>query len=456
MRERRSSSHVGQVAQTASPYGLSFALGFLLLFLLALYSALASAENESAEPSYPEETWGIGLGVRFADIPYVAQDQTVADLIPLLFFENEKFFIRGLEGGIKLHTDDDWQVNALTRYRFFDVPREVQNQIRGDAWDFGFQFKKSLGGNWKARAELLTNRAHRPYANVGIETFFGDDYAGLWPYVGLRLKPGAFNDTYYGLDVEHLGSGVDFVANVEGRYHLTGNLYLIGRLGGYYLDRRARQSSLIKDEFSWEAFTGIAFFNDPDRKRKTSLSNGAYWRVAYGVASTSSVGEILTGNSEKDPFNNKLTSIFYGHPLTDDLFGLPIDLYLTPGLVYHHNSEVQDEFFEYVIAIKAYYTVRLPVRLRFGFAEGMSYASQISYVERTELEQKGYRPSKLLNYLDFSLDFNVGDLFGTPSARRLWFGYSLHHRSGIFETNSQFGRIKGGSNYNTLYLQWHY
>ncbi len=40
--------------------------------------------------------------------------------------------------------------------------------------------------------------------------------------------------------------------------------------------------------------------------------------------------------------------------------------------------------------------------------------------------------------------------------RDLWFGYSLHHRSSIFETSSAFGRIKGGSNYNTLYLQYHW
>jgi len=432
------------------------ALRFLLLLPLVFYSAFASAESESTERNYLEETWGIGIGARYADIPYVAQDQTVADLIPLLFFENETFFIRGLEGGIKLYADDDWQINALTRYRFFDVPREIQNQTQGDAWDYGFQFRRSLGGKWSARAELVTNRAHRPYADIGVETFFGDDYAGLWPYAGLRFKPAVYNDTYYGLGVEELGSGVDFLVNVEGRYHLTGNLYFIGRLGGYYLDRRARRSQLIKDEFSWEVFTGIAFFNDPGRERKSSLSNGAYWRVASGVASTSNVGEIFTGDSERDPFGNKLTSLFYGHPLTDDLFGLPIEVYLTPGLVYHHSSDVQDRFFEYVIAIKAYYTFRLPVRTRFGFGEGLSYASKISYVERTELEQKGYRPSKLLNFLDFSLDFNVGDLFGAPSTKHLWFGYGLHHRSGIFETNSQFGRIKGGSNYNTLYLQWEY
>ena len=110
-------------------------------------------------------------------------------------------------------------------------------------------------------------------------------------------------------------------------------------------------------------------------------------------------------------------------------------------------------FYEYALGIKADYTITWPVRWRIGVAEGLSYSSQISYVERTELEAKGYRPSKLLNYLDFTVDINVGDIFSAKSLRNTYFGYSIHHRSGIFETGSQFGRIKGGSNYTTLYLQ---
>jgi len=61
-----------------------------------------------------------------------------------------------------------------------------------------------------------------------------------------------------------------------------------------------------------------------------------------------------------------------------------------------------------------------------------------------------------MNYLDFSLDINLGELFGLKDLSTLWLGYSIHHRSSIFENASHFGRIKGGSNYNTVYLQWHF
>ena len=106
--------------------------------------------------------------------------------------------------------------------------------------------------------------------------------------------------------------------------------------------------------------------------------------------------------------------------------------------------------------MKAFYTLDLGWRFRIGVAEGLSYVSDVTYIEGSELAEKGYRPSKLLNYLDFSFDVNLGDVFNYAPMQNAWLGYSIHHRSGIFETSSAFGRIKGGSNYNSVYLQWHF
>ncbi len=91
-------------------------------------------------------------------------------------------------------------------------------------------------------------------------------------------------------------------------------------------------------------------------------------------------------------YNNQLSSVFYGLPLTDKLFSLPIDIYLTPGFVWHWSSEVQDSEQEVVLAIKAYYTIPWPVRWRIGVAEGLSYVSNVTYIEGTEMEEKVIAP----------------------------------------------------------------
>jgi len=109
----------------------------------------------------------------------------------------------------------------------------------------------------------------------------------------------------------------------------------------------------------------------------------------------------ITFNTETDPYSNQLTSVFFGVPLADELLTLPIATYLTPGLVWHHSSKVQDATTEYVLAVKFYYTVKWPVTWRLGFAEGLSYAVEVPYVEQQNMASKNYRPCELLNYLDF-------------------------------------------------------
>lgn len=65
-----------------------------------------------------------------------------------------------------------------------------------------------------------------------------------------------------------------------------------------------------------------------------------------------------------------------------------------------------------------------------------------------------HNPSRLLNYLGLSIDLNLGDVFCSRAIEAFWLGYGIHHRSGIGGTSPTFGNISGGSNYNTLYLQW--
>ena len=191
------------------------------------------------------------------------------------------------------------------------------------------------------------------------------------------------------------------------------------------------------------------------------MAEDSYLRFAHGWATPSDMGDILAGNTVTDEYNNQLSSVFYGHPLTRNWLDLPIDVYLHSGLVYHyendhHGVRLQNQALEGVVSVKAYVNFTWPVRWRFGIAEGFSYVSSFTYIERQEMESKDNQGSKLMNYLDISLDANIGDIFRQKSLENLWVGWSMHHRSSIFKQASQFGRIKGGSNYTSGYLQYHF
>jgi len=430
-----------------------FALSFTSLSILFSSPSIAREYNEP-------KLWGIAMGLRSAEIPYQAEEDTVSDVIPLMFYDDDgRFFLRGLTAGFRFYNQEAWQFNALGRYRFTDIPAIYQNVYSRNALDLGMQLKRRFSPDWDLDLEVMADRHGRMYANIQANYDWGKGDWELFPYANLRWKDADFNNYYYALsDItgETTGSAFDFTLGTEARYHVASNFYLIGRAQVTALDKDTYNLDIIRNQFPTEIYLGIAFFNDKKQSTRRSITTKPYVRLAHGWATPSNLGEIIKFDWEDDPYNNQLTSIFYGHPLTDKLFNIPFDIYLTPGVVYHHSSEVQDNFPEYVLAVKAYYTFKWPLRWRFGAAEGLSYVTQIPYVENYELNEKGYQPSKLLNYLDFSLDMNLGDLFRAQSMKNLWFGWSIHHRSGIFETSGMFGRIKGGSNYNTLYLQYHW
>ncbi|GEM74517.1 MltA-interacting MipA family protein [Vibrio sagamiensis NBRC 104589] len=405
--------------------------------------------------------WGIAALKRMATIPFdtVHGDSTVSTYVPMMFFENEYVYLNGIEGGVFLYGNkqSDWLISTIMRLRFVDIPKSVQNAYGGDRIDAGFQWQYKLSEHWFTDVEIMSDDEGQSHSNFRVSTQFELGNLEMVSDLTLRYKTTDFNSEYYSFKDatgESIGAGIDMRLGVKGRYHVTSNLYLLGGASVTRLDNQAFQSAVVKDRYEGEVFLGFGFFNDKTKPYKEQLNNSQYLRVAHGWATPSNIGEIFKFNSKKDNYNHQLSSLFYGYPLTDSLFDFPVALFVTPGIAHHWSSSQQSSSTEFVMAIKAYYTFEWPTQWRFGVGEGVSYIDSITYIEATELKEKSYTPSHLLNYLDFSIDVNIGDLFQQKQWNDIWVGYSLHHRSAIFEKASQFGRIKGGSNYNTMYIQF--
>jgi outer membrane protein len=467
-------------------------------FILFIFTLSAHAYE------VPENDWGIAIGIRSAKIPYPAKEERVKDVIPLLFYDGDIFFLRGLTGGAKLYNKDKWQFSLTGRYRYFDVPAEFQNLVRGNSLDVGGELKYRINNNFETNFEIMTDDKSRYYSALNARYHWESGSWELFPYATLRFKSADFNDYYFGLDGftdpdnppgkidNKIGSGFDLTLGSEIRYHVISNFYLIGRAQLTTLDSKTRDSISIEEGTYGEVYLGIAFFNDKTRKKSSSLEAKPYIRVAHGWATPSNMGDILAFDWEDDEQDNQLTSLFYGHPLSDSLFGVEtLDVYMTLGYVYHHSSDPHSQTLapgqginnlelaglgsnpcdgetdctitydsqptnEYVLGIKLYYNINWPVHWRLGVAEGLSYIETVSNLEQREMDRKGYRSSNLMNYIDITADFSVGDIFGVKEMNDLFFGVGIHHRSSIFESASAFGRIKGGSNYNSIYLQYHF
>ncbi|MFA0088038.1 MipA/OmpV family protein [Vibrio sp. 10N.261.51.F12] len=424
--------------------------------------------SPSAANAAQEAEWGIAAVWRTANIPFETQseDSTVSTFIPMMYFKNDYVFLDGMTAGAHLYKTDDkqFELNAITRLRFIDIPADEQNAAGGDTLDYGLQLRYNLDETWHLDTELMTDNEFRKHANLRLQGTLDYGDLELKPNVTLRYKDSGFNTEYYGSYngySQDINGAFDYAMGVDAKYHVVSNLYMLGSTNIRMLDNAAYHSDVIKDRFEGEVYLGFGFFNE---KKKTTtskakqhsrdISTKPYVRVAHGYASPSDMGDILTFNGKRDPYNNQVTSIFYGHPLTDELFGLPLDIYLSPGYAHHWSSEVQETGNEFVALIKAYYTFNWPVKMRLGVGNGVSYIDNVTYIEQQEMDKKEKRASHVMNYIDISYDVNIGSIFRKPKWEALWLGYSLHHRSAIFEASSQFGRIKGGSNYSTVYLQY--
>lgn len=422
---------------------------------LAMIGTLFCTPVLAKDQKAPDK-WGVAMGVRSATIPFKTEADRVYDILPLFYYDHGRVFIDGGTAGFRFYDSNKWQLSAIARYRLFDIPADYQNEVREDGIDAGGQLKYRITPFCDFDFEFMSEEHGLVHSNLVATLTYETGRWDFKPHFRLRWKSGGFNNRYYGLDLESPGAAIDYRIGLDVRFHAVSNLYLICQADLTLLDDQTRRLDIVDEATQGSVFLGFGFFNE-DRKAPTVyLKSKPYVRLAHGWATPSSLGDIITLNTRGDEYNNQLSSVFLGIPLSDTLFTLPIQVYLTPGFVYHYESDVQNDADEYVLAVKFYHTFNWPTPWRIGFAEGLSYITQVTYIEGYYLERAGYRPSQLLNYLDISLDVSLGKMLRVKWLEELWMGWSLHHRSGIFSTSSAFGRIRGGSNYNTVYLQYHW
>jgi len=181
-----------------------------------------------------------------------------------------------------------------------------------------------------------------------------------------------------------------------------------------------------------------------------------YYRIFGGLATDTDLKKIVRGNLNVDDRHTGIIGFELGKPLIENIYDLPVDFVAKVGLIRHLEQGLQNDFNQYTLSIKAYYkkfpwSYKIPTRL--GFANGLSYAERIPFVERESLENRNRNTSHLLHHIDLSFDMNAGDLFHSNQLTDCYFGIGISHRSGIFGDVKFYGEVNGGSNYNMLFLE---
>jgi len=185
-------------------------------------------------------------------------------------------------------------------------------------------------------------------------------------------------------------------------------------------------------------------------------------RIGYGISDLNNMGQVLSGQWNRYEGDTFLWNLDGGYRFSHNSFDWPLDFYFKGGLSYFnengvinpHTNQKSKNFLELTLYVKAYLTLNFwENQVRLGFGEGISFAEQLPMVEIVDaINDDGTEnpTSKVLNYLDVSVDVDLGRLFGINTLNDLYLGYTLKHRSGVF---GLFNGVHGGLNYNMITLE---
>lgn len=201
-------------------------LRYAIATTLLLSTSVAAQEAPSTETVLAEradDRWEIGIGVVARDSPYAGEGTRIRPF-PMIRFEGQRFFWRGLAGGVHLFKSESFGIDALVSGRFdgFDIDDLGRAELarngvdarllsdRDDALDLG------LAVRWEGRAGELTVRALADVTDTSGGYELGADYAyplqlgqtTLVPGVGVRWLSDDLANYYHGTLDEEIRRGV--------------------------------------------------------------------------------------------------------------------------------------------------------------------------------------------------------------------------------------------------------
>ena len=399
---------------------------------------------------------------------------TRRDFIPMYLYEGDLVSLRSNSVGLKFGPSRERRIELFLRHRFEGTPTdEIPAALAGIARrepgiDAGIG--GSFGGAWGiAYAELLQDVST---ASEGSELRLGYKYPwrrgrlSLRPYVTLAVRSSELNDYYYGVRSEEARagrpayeaqSGTALEAGVVATYQLEGRWRLLAGAALTRLPGTAARSPIVERRDNTTFTLGALYDLSPQTDPWTS-TRPLIVRAYYGESSDCDVVPIATLRCTSTHTQDKtdIVGIDFGRPFIERLNGWPVDLAGFVGIIRHKEKGFQDDFWQVNVYLKAYYygfpwSARL--RTRIGLGMGLSFAEEVPLAERRDQALRGRGTSKLLQTLDPTIDFSLGDLVGSARLRETYIGAGVSHRSGIFGNSQLLRNVDGGSNYIYGYVE---
>ncbi|WP_372825914.1 MipA/OmpV family protein [Polaromonas sp.] len=442
---------------------------------LALAPAHANTEPLSDLLGAPGSA-GLGFAVRAEQSPYVGGG-TRYDLLPLYLYEGKRVFLHGSRAGLKLLDDGSQRVDLFLDQRFEGhaddrtPPALAGMSERGSGLDTGvaYRYRQSWG---TLQAEFLHDAAGFSKGNELRLSYSYEWRSGrfaLRPSLTVAARSAKLNNYYYGVrpgeatatrPAYEPGSGINTTLALYGTYALSDGWRLLGGVTRTVLDGRIKASPIVGSSAQTGVFVGAAYDFGTYKGHWAEETSPTYLKVLYGKSTADGchLAKIitLTCASTAKVNSTRIAGVQIGKPFVEQLNDWPLDIVGYVGLLQHDDRGLARNGVQVDAFMKAYY-YGFPwserVKTRLGLGIGVSLAQRVPYTESSSQAARGRQTSRLLTYLDPSIDFSVGDLVGSRALKDTYLGFGVSHRSGIFGASRLLGNVNGGSNYIYTYLE---
>ena len=443
----------------------------LILLSLALWlPGAASPAGDRLAEALPEGGAGSGGAVRAERSPYRGHG-TRYDYLPLNLFLGERLYVHADRVGLKLDFAAAGRADLFLAHRYEGTPLERAATVlegmalREQGTDLGIGYRRGA-----LAAELLRNvddASDGTELRLRYELERRRGTLRLWPQATLAWRSAKLNDYYYGVRAAEAsaarpayaaGAGLNLTLALYAAYPLGRDLQLLAGASATRWAGSVRDSPVVERGLQTAATVGLLFEHSP-QPRDWAETRPLWVKAFYGKASECDVAKIvrLVCTSTQTPEQTRVTALDVGRTLIERWNGWHMDLAGYVGLAYHDENGYQPDHWQVHAYFKPFW-YGLPgrdrVKTRLGLGTGLSYAGRVPYLEARDQARRGENTSKLITYLDPTIDFSLGDLVGSRALKDTYLGLGVSHRSGIFGLSRLLGNVDGGSNYIYAYLEF--
>ena len=442
-------------------------------------AALPVHASGNIEPyAVPTEPGSVELGAvtRFENSPYQGAG-TRYDVLPLYLYEGQRFFLDAGRAGAKLVEGNDQRVDVFLTQRLEGFPSDrLPTSLAGMAARSG---GVDLGMAWRARqrwgtlqAEVLRDVGSH---SRGSEVRLGYSYdwrSGPWrlrPSVSVEWRNAGLNNYYYGVLPSEAtatrpayapGAGLNTTLGLYGSYELTQRWRLLTGVSATLLDRKIKDSPIVQKSVLPGVYVGASYDFGSQSAAWDKTASPTWVKALYGKATEDGCHllKIATAQCLSTASVNatSISGIQLGKTFIENVNGWPLDYVGYVGLTHHNDRGLQANGLQVDLFMKAFYS-GFPwssrIKTRLGLGAGVSLAQRAPYIEASTQAALGQPTSRMLQYLDPTLDVSLGDLIGSRAMKNTYIGLGVSHRSGIFGASRLLGNVNGGSNYIYAYIE---